>query len=378
MPNRQIFLWPSLPQPSPTHQNTKTRLRCTPQHHPNSESPGSPPPNKTTAPTPSREEPGEEGRPPGVGPAPCGAGSVRAARTGVVGGALISQFLPPPKHDQETMSSLEDHFGPVIATSPLSMRTDRGGGTCWPWRPRPTDFRPFFELDPKTLPRSKLRTRNKAQPMPPRRRRRRVASALVAPTTLLWGGGSALISLTKNLKCISTLHLPIRRCPPSLLSFLPSLPPSLNSLNRCRREEKEEKQLPGFGPRERDGELSEYWKGGDCCQNFAIVAHPPYSPSFLPPPSSLCILNRSRREDKEEKQLPGFGPRGGKGGGGDTGGGDSLLGDGPGDGDLDGGAASRAEALATETSAVGTASAGTALALGAGTASARTASGTET
>ena len=53
---------------------------------------------------------------------------------------------------------------------------------------------------------------------------------------------------------------------------------------------------------------------------------PTHRPSFPPP-----ILS------KEEKQLPGFGPRGGKGGGGDTGGGDSLLGDGPGDGDLDGG-----------------------------------------
>ena len=128
------------------------------------------------------------------------------------------------------MSSLDDGFGPVVApaTSPLLMRTDRRGDVLAVGASAERTFAHFS---------SWLQKYSRA---PNSGRRNIVQSSIqclhvagvAALSARLWrrrcccgGGGSALISLTKNVICISNLHLPIRRCPPSLLSLLPFPPP---------------------------------------------------------------------------------------------------------------------------------------------------------
>ena len=207
-------------------------------------------------------------------------------------------FSPPPPHDQETMSSLDEDFRPVApAASPLPMRTDRrgdgsSGRRAGLWGLGRTDFRPFFELASKILPRSKTEehrpTNASTSPASPRGQR-----ACGAEDAVVGGGFSPDLS---HKKC----HLHFKSALtnsslPSLPSVLTSFPPLSQHLKSLQARGQGGEAAAWVWSAGGDGELSECPKGGDCCRNFAIVAHPPFSPSFLPPLLSLRLKSLQAR-----------------------------------------------------------------------------------
>ena len=162
MPNRQTSPWPHSHNPhQPAHQNTKTRLRATPYHTSQSRKLPESPPNKTTAPTLSCKEHEKEGGPPGVGPARC----ALAARRGW-GSTHRAISLPPPTRSRDHVFigrgfPTRCSRGEPAADANGSSGRRIGGGDgssgrrAGLWGLGRTDFRPFFELASKILPRSK-------------------------------------------------------------------------------------------------------------------------------------------------------------------------------------------------------------------------------
>ena len=232
MPNRQSCLWPHFPQPSPTHQNTKTRLRCTPQHHPNSKSPGRPPPTRPRLPPRHAKSLGRRAARPELarrraGPAPC-------AQRGPEWSAEHSSHnsSPPPTRSRDHVF-IGGSFRTRHRDEPAVDANGSWGGDVLALAASANGLSPIFRVGSKNTP--ALQTPDEEQgatnasssPASPRGQR-----ACGADDAVVGGGFSSDLCHKKSQMHFNSAltYLPLSSLPSILPSFSPPLSQLLKSL----------------------------------------------------------------------------------------------------------------------------------------------------